>query len=126
MKRMNTWVAFSMALMMAAVLGACTPQNSPAPFGGGKSSGGMTEEQAMAGASDTVQSLYKQNCMSCHASNLEGKVGPNTNLQQAGARLTKEQIVEQINRGGNGMPGYQGKLKTEEIDALADWLANKK
>lgn len=115
-----------MAVMMAAVLGACTPQNSPAPFGGDKSSGGMTEEQAMAGASDTVQSLYKQNCLSCHGGNLAGKVGPKTNLQQAGARLTKEQIVEQINRGGNGMPGFQGKLKTEEINAVAEWLASKK
>lgn len=126
MKRRNKWAALSMAVFTAAVLGACSPQNSPAPFGGDKSSGGMTEAQVMAGASDTVQSLYKQNCLSCHAGNLEGKVGPKTNLQQAGARLTKEQIVEQINRGGNGMPGYQGKLKPEEIDALADWLASKK
>jgi cytochrome c551 len=77
----------------------------------------------MAGATEQVQSLYKQSCLSCHGNTLEGKVGPKTNLQQVGKRMSKEQITKQIASGGNGMPGFGSKLTAEEIQALAEWLA---
>jgi cytochrome c551 len=95
------------------------------PFGGGKNNPGSPTE-AMAGASEQTQSLYKANCLSCHGNTLEGRVGPSTNLQKVGSRLSKEQIIKQITNGGNGMPGLGSKLKPEETDALADWLAGKK
>ncbi|WP_281890215.1 cytochrome c [Paenibacillus sp. YYML68] len=112
-------------LLTLALLTGCTAKESPEPFGGGKTSA-VTPETAMAGASESVQALYKQNCLSCHAANLEGRMGGKTNLQQVGARLSVEQITTQIAKGGNGMPGYQGRLKPEEIDGLAQWLATKK
>lgn len=125
MKRWKQWAATVAALTVLATVTACTA-NSPDPFGGGKKESGLTAEQAMAGASEQVQTVYKQNCLSCHASNLEGRMGPKTNLQQVGGRMTKEQIVKQIEQGGGGMPGFQGKLKPEETAALAEWLASKK
>lgn len=122
---MNVVAALAAALAIG-LLSGCAAKNSPEPFGGGKSGTGVTAEEAMAGASEEVQALYKQSCLSCHATNLEGRVGPKTNLQQVGARLSKEKIAQQIEYGGSGMPGFRGKLKPEEIGALAEWLATKK
>ena len=125
MKRWKPWAAAAAALTVLATVTACAA-NSPEPFGSGKKEGGLTAEQAMAGSSEQVQTLYKQNCLSWHASNLEGRMGPKTNLQQVGGRMTQEQIAKQIEQGGGGMPGFQGKLKPEEAAALAEWLASKK
>jgi cytochrome c551 len=88
---------------------------------------GDTKPQAQAGGADArVQEIYKQNCLSCHGANLEGRVGPPTNLQHIGASRTKEQIAAQIQKGGGGMPSFGGKLKPDEVAVLADWLAAKK
>ena len=92
-------------------------------------SGGKGETAAGSAAnSETAkaETLYKSNCMSCHGANLEGRVGPATNLQKIGGTLTKEQITLQIANGGGGMPMFKAKLKPEEIAALADWLSEKK
>ena len=72
----------------------------------------------------TAESVYKAQCVGCHAADLSGSVGPN--LQKAGSKLTAEQISTQINNGGGGMPAYKGTLSAEEITALTDWLAAKK
>ncbi|TVY10327.1 cytochrome c [Paenibacillus cremeus] len=111
---------------LLVTLSACTPKNSAEPFGGGTKQADTAAANLMAGASDQVQATYKQRCLSCHGNSLEGKIGPKTNLQKIGARLTKEQIIAQINKGGGGMPGFAGQLKPEEIDGLAEWLAGKK
>jgi len=111
-------------LLVGALAGCGAPKQGSEPFGGGKTGGNPAE--AMAGASEQVQTLYKQSCLSCHGSSLEGKVGPSTNLQKVGGKMTKEQIVKQITNGGKGMPGFGGKLKAEEIESLAEWLAEKK
>ncbi|TDF97235.1 c-type cytochrome [Paenibacillus piri] len=113
------------AALLAAALSGCgtSKPNAGEPFGG-KSNGGQTD--VLASAPEQVQSLYKNNCLSCHGSGLEGKVGPKTNLQKVGGQMTREQITKQVTGGGNGMPGFGGKLKPEEIDALAGWLAEKK
>ena len=109
-----------------AALSACSPKNSPEPFGGKTGQEGAANSSAMTGASEQVQAVYKQRCLSCHGNTLEGKIGPKTNLQKVGGRLSKEQIVKQINSGGNGMPGFAGQIKPEEVEALASWLAEKK
>lgn len=89
--------------------------------------GGTTGAAPSAGtATIDAQALFKANCVSCHGADLEGKLGPNSNLQKVGAKKSKDQIVAQIKNGGGGMPGFQGKLKDAEITALADWLATKK
>ncbi|MCR8636364.1 c-type cytochrome [Paenibacillus radicis (ex Xue et al. 2023)] len=116
------------ALLLIAAIAGCgsVDKNAEQPFGGAKNNMASGQAEAFAGASEQVQSVYKQSCLSCHGNSLEGRVGPKTNLQKAGGHLTKEQITKQITGGGNGMPGFGGKLKPEEIDALASWLAEKK
>lgn len=65
--------------------------------------------------------IYKQNCVGCHAADLSGRVGPN--LQTIGSSLTESEIYDAISSGREGMPPFDKRLKTEDIDALAAWLA---
>ena len=116
--------AAALAIALAGC-GAAKP-NAGEPFGGGKNTAENRQSDVLASAPEQVQSLYKQNCLSCHGSGLEGRVGPKTNLQKVGGQMTKDQIAKQITGGGNGMPGFGSKLKPEEIEALAGWLAEKK
>ena len=71
-----------------------------------------------------AEALFKENCMACHGSNFEGDFGPN--LTKAGSRLSKDQIVTQIIKGGSQMPGFEKSLDTTAIETLATWLAAKK
>lgn len=71
-----------------------------------------------------AQALFKDNCMACHGAGLEGDFGPN--LTKVGSRKTKDEIVQQINKGSGDMPPFQKALKAEEIETLAAWLAAKK
>lgn len=75
---------------------------------------------------ESVMEVYKSNCLSCHGTDLQGKMGPTTDLTKVGARRTIEQITEQISEGGGGMPSYSSRLTEDEIKGLAGWLAEKK
>ncbi|MGO4108204.1 c-type cytochrome [Paenibacillus sp. YAF4_2] len=75
-------------------------------------------------APEKTGAVYRANCVSCHGSDLQGRMGAQTNLQQVGARMTKPQIVEQIKHGGRSMPP-QNRLTDEQIEGLAEWLAGK-
>lgn len=68
--------------------------------------------------------LYKKSCLSCHAADLSGKVGPS--LQEIGSKLSKEEIVERITMGRGGMPSFKSRLSEQDIEALGSWLADKK
>lgn len=82
--------------------------------------------QDAAGEHAEAVKIYKQKCISCHGTDLKGRMGPNTNLTKVAARLSTEQIEEQIRNGGNGMGAFEGKLEEEQINALVEWLAAKK
>ncbi|BBH20337.1 cytochrome c-550 [Paenibacillus baekrokdamisoli] len=71
-----------------------------------------------------AESVYKSNCVSCHGDQLQGSLGPN--LTTIGGSVSKEKIYKQIIKGGNGMPGFEGKLTEDEIVNLSNWLAAKK
>lgn len=89
---------------------------------------GCGNEQSAGRANDggklEVPSVYKQNCLSCHGSELQGRVGPN--LQTIGGKQTEEQIYEVIQKGKGGMPAFENRLNEEEIGTLAAWLADRK
>lgn len=106
------------AILLLAALAACG--GNEAPTGGGKS--GLQD------ASSEVADIYKTKakCISCHGNDLQGKVGPNTNLQHVGARLSYEEIVARIEDGEGVMPAFKDKLTPDEINSLAMWLAGKK
>lgn len=90
--------------------------------GGGVNQGGAALQNAPA---ETAQ-VYKANCVSCHGSELQGRMGPSTNLQQVGARMSAADIVRQIEEGEGSMPSFKERLTQEEITGLAEWLSGRK
>ena len=105
--------------LLAVGLTACGGGNESA------SGGSQNNTDATSGGSVVnAETVYNNNCMSCHGADLEGKLGPN--LQTIGAKKSKDEILAVIQNGSGGMPAFQGKISDEEIQALADWLAAKK
>ena len=66
--------------------------------------------------------IYQNNCASCHGKTLEGYAGPE--LVSIGNKMSKDEILETINKGANGMPA--GIIKGEEAEKVAEWLSAKK
>ncbi|MFD2115407.1 c-type cytochrome [Paenibacillus yanchengensis] len=88
--------------------------------------------RALLSAPKDVVSVYRNNCISCHGTDLQGRIGPGTNLQKIGARLSKEEISDTIANGvidangGYSMKPHKDKLTAEEMDRLSEWLSKKK
>jgi cytochrome c551 len=70
------------------------------------------------------QIVYKNYCISCHGGGLQGAQGPN--LQKVGERLSKEMIINKIQKGGGGMPAFKVSIKDEDLQAVAEWLSTLK
>ncbi|WP_141501914.1 c-type cytochrome [Paenibacillus luteus] len=90
---------------------------------GGKNS---TEIKSALDGPSEVMSVYKANCVSCHGTGLQGRIGPSTNLQKVGERMSAADITRQIEQGEGSMQPFKDKLTAEEIAGLAEWLASKK
>lgn len=73
-------------------------------------------------AEATPKEVYLQNCASCHGDNLGGGGGPS--LKKVGSRMSKDEILKQIQQGGGGMPG--GIIQGEAAQNVAEWLAKMK
>ncbi|WP_169083575.1 c-type cytochrome [Paenibacillus sp. PL91] len=110
-KIMMTFIASSGLLLALAGCG-----------GGGED----TQKGSALDGPDEVVSVYKANCVSCHGTGLQGRVGPATNLQKVGSRMSAADIAEQIEQGDGSMPSFKDRLTAEEIAGLSDWLAGKK
>ena len=64
---------------------------------------------------------YK-NCRNCHRlGGHGGERGPA--LDGVGSRLSKDELVRQVVQGGGNMPAYGKHLTSDEVDALAAFLA---
>lgn len=96
-------------VMIVLVITACSEETNY------QAQDGETAEDVSAAA------LYKKQCLSCHAADLSGKVGPD--LRNIGAKMTEDQLVEMIHDGTKGMPAFKKILSEEEIAALAQWLS---
>lgn len=108
---------------MIAIVAACLTIATIAACGAKTDTNADGKDQA---GEVNAEAIFKKNCVPCHGADLKGKMGPKTDLTHVGGRLTKEQIVAQIENGGGGMVAFKGQLSADEINALADWLAAKK
>lgn len=111
------------ALLIAALFGAVS-LIAACGSSGGSGGGGESQGAALDGPEATV-AVFKSNCISCHGTDLKGKMGPNTDLTSVGAKMTRDEIEKQIKDGSAKMPGFGKMLKEDEIAGLADWLATK-
>lgn len=71
----------------------------------------------------SAEEIYKDNCASCHGDDLEGE-GDSPSLESVGDDMSEDEILEQIENGGDGMPG--GLIEGEEADQVAKWLSDQK
>jgi cytochrome c551 len=117
----------TMCLFYAILVSACgksTPAPAVSPTNAPATSAIEPTSSAAVDTSVVAQTVFKQNCVSCHGVDLAGGVGPN--LQKVGQRLNQQQITTTITNGRGIMPVFKNKLKPEEIDALSIWLASHK
>ena len=90
----------ALALVFAA---GCGGGDDPAPAAGG-------------------QQLFTDNCANCHvlaAANATGRVGPDMDQLRPGPDL----VAAQVANGGGGMPAFKGRLTDEQIQQIADYVA---
>ncbi|OXM13626.1 c-type cytochrome [Paenibacillus herberti] len=105
----------AVTLFPALLLGGCGASETNSP-------GGQTMPE---GPAETI-ALYKASCISCHGTDLKGRMNAQTDIRDIGSRLTPEMIQQQIENGGSLMPGFKHSLSEQEIQALTDWLAGLK
>ncbi|MBO0992200.1 cytochrome c551 [Bacillus sp. SD088] len=110
------WMGLPLALMLAIGLAACGGGGDNADNNNtGNDTGGET-------ATNDAEEIVKNNCISCHGENLEGKNGPE--LAHIGAELSKDDILEVIENGRTGMP--PNIITGDDADKVAQWLSEKK
>ena len=107
---------------VSAILSGCgVQQGSTNPSSNGQQQ--SSKPISLSTASSEVQSLYKARCISCHATDLSGKMGEQTNLQLIYESLSYDEIVATITNGGEIMQPFKDKLSEQEINSLAAWLS---
>ncbi len=77
----------------------------------------------LAHAAPDPEKLYETHCLSCHAPNRLGGMGP-TLLPESLARLKQPDAVKAIADGlpATQMPAFKTLLQPDEIEALAKWI----
>ncbi|MFD2922589.1 cytochrome c551 [Halobacillus naozhouensis] len=115
-------VLFGTALMLGACGGGGGSEEG-AESGGGDNGGSSSEEQAKSEVNvQAAEQAYEQTCASCHGGDLSGAVGPS--LKQIGSKYSAKEIADIIKNGKGQMPPQGGNV--ENVENLANWLANKK
>ncbi len=84
---------------------------------------GLALFAGLACAAPDVEKLYDTHCLSCHAPNRLGGMGP-TLLPESLTHLKKPEAAKVIAEGlpATQMPAFKALLSPEEIQAVANWL----
>lgn len=106
-------------ILAASLIAGCGSSKS----GGDNGQASPNEETQGDAIAAEAQEIYQNRCIKCHGRDLEGRVGPNSNLQGIGSRLSVEEIADTIREGRSPMPAFQGILTEEEIQTIAEWLS---
>jgi len=114
MKKSLLAVLFGVALVLAACGGG-------GDDGGTEDGGGTEESQGGSEAVDTAagEEVYQTNCASCHGADLSGGAGPD--LTTVGSNYSVDEIKDIVTNGTGSMPAQD--VAGEDLDALANWLA---
>jgi mono/diheme cytochrome c family protein len=105
--------------------------SSPSPNASGSAATGTT---ALPGDPTKGESLYGQNCATCHGSSLEGGIGPALNpiqkLSGVANPLSPTFLIDTIANGrkpqsGAEMPAWKDKLSGQDIKDLAAYIIQK-
>ena len=129
------WIAITLAVVIPAVLAYTFWRTTPTVGGWGRyvAAGDAGEAAAVdysqngrmpVGAAADPGVLYMQNCAACHGQTLGGgRVGPALKYPGWPYGKNRDLLVKIIHQGrGLTMPGYEGRLSNQQIDAIADWL----
>lgn len=120
---MKKWL-FTILFGSALVLGACGGDDGASDDTADK--GSSDTDTAEEGATDNAsagEDIFKSNCSSCHGADLSGGVGPN--LTKVGSDHSADDIKEIVQNGKGQMPA-QKQVTGDDLDTLANWLAEKK
>ena len=106
---MTSWrtLVGSVALVAAGAVGvgACSSSDEPAA------------------PSDPVlaegQTVYNQNCASCHGRSGNGGLGPKLSNRVADAYPNIDDQIAVIDNGRGSMPKFEGRLTPEQVEAVA-------
>ncbi|QKS46585.1 cytochrome c [Paenibacillus cellulosilyticus] len=116
-------MALTLALSLSACGGNKEETNNGETTGNNETTGNTNTSGGTVDAA-AAETVYKANCISCHATDLSGGVGPN--LQKVGGKLSVADITTRIDEGGGGMPAFKGTISDTDIANLAGWLGSMK
>ena len=95
--------------------------NTPSEDGKDSEEADDKSEDTASANTEVGLSLYKSNCLSCHGD--QGTGGHNgPDLQVSQVTSDKTAIINQIKKGSNMMPGFEGSLTEEEIASIAEYV----
>lgn len=86
----------------------------PGEGGGGGGSGSPGDDGPRSG-----EEVFRAACAACHGGSGEGASGPS--LVAVADRLTRDQHLAVVRDGRGEMPGWEGSLSDEEIEAVVDY-----
>lgn len=67
--------------------------------------------------------IQSMQCRNCHAiGGIGGQRGPD--LDDVGARLTKDQLIRQVIQGGGNMPAYGKNLSPDQVEAVVAYMVS--
>lgn len=124
---MKKWL-FAILLGSALVLGACGGDNDDNNNNNGndnnqqEENGNNNEENGNSEDTAAAESVYKNNCASCHGDDLDGISGPS--LEAVGSEYDADEIADIIENGKGGMPPQD--VADDDRVEISEWLAGKK